>query len=67
MGQKTKYSDVLFEKAFMTLFACKMKKFAAPVKSKTDIEEKKWWEYDYESFVDVSKRVMHGRSRLQQQ
>ncbi|KAK9944843.1 hypothetical protein M0R45_010391 [Rubus argutus] len=67
MGQKTTYSDVFFEKAFMTLFARKMKKFAAPVKSKTEIEEKKWWEYDYESFVDVSKRVMHGRSRLQQQ
>lgn len=67
MGQKTKYSDGFFEKAFMTLFARKMKKFAAPVKSKAEIEEKKWWEYDYESFVDVSKRVMQGRSRLQQQ
>ena len=65
IGQKTKYNDGFFEKAFMTLFARKMKRFAAPVKSKT--EEKKWWEYDYESFVDVSKRVMQGRSRNQQQ
>lgn len=67
MGQQTKYNDGFFEKAFMTLFARKMKRFAAPVKSKNEIEEKKWWEYDYESFVDVSKRVMQGRSRIQQQ
>ena len=49
----------------MTLFARKMGKFAAPAKDKT--EKKRFWDYDYESFVDVSKRVMQGRSRLQQQ
>lgn len=66
MGQKTKYKDGFFEKAFMNLFARKMEKFAAPGKPK----EKKnggFFEYDYESFVDVSKRVMQGRSRMQQQ
>ena len=26
-----------------------------------------WFKYDYERFVDVSKRVMQGRSRPQQQ
>ncbi|PQP98739.1 beta-carotene isomerase D27 chloroplastic isoform X1 [Prunus yedoensis var. nudiflora] len=61
MGQKTKYNDGFFEKGFMTLFARKMKKFTAPVKARTETKEKAWWEYDYESFVDVSKRVMQGR------
>lgn len=49
----------------MTLFARKMEKFATPLK-----ENKKklgWLDYDYESFVGVSKRVMQGRSRLEQQ
>lgn len=66
MGQKTKYKDGFFEKAFMNLFARKMEQFAAPAKPR----EKKnggFFEYDYESFVDVSKRVMQGRSRMQQQ
>jgi len=63
-GQKTKYNDGLFEKAFMTLFARKMEKFAAHTGNS---HKKGWLEYDYESFVDVSKRVMQGRSRLQQQ
>ncbi|KAB2632999.1 beta-carotene isomerase D27 [Pyrus ussuriensis x Pyrus communis] len=49
MGQKTMYNDGFFERGFMTLFARKMMKSAAP------------------SFVDVSKRVMQGRSRSQQQ
>lgn len=68
-GQKTKYNDGFFEKAFMTLFARKMGKFAAPPKDKTETTQKRkeWWDFDYESFVDVSKRVMQGRSRLQQQ
>ena len=30
MGQKTQYKDGFFEKAFMSLFARKMEKFAAP-------------------------------------
>lgn len=65
LGQKTKYNDGLFEKAFMTLFARKMEKFAAPAKSGNG--NKGLFDYDYESFVDVSKGVMQGRSRLQQQ
>lgn len=67
-GQKTKYNDGLFEKIFMILFARKMGKFAAPSKTtKHNNKKKGWWEYDYESFVDVSKRVTQGRSRTQQQ
>ncbi|XVF12864.1 hypothetical protein REPUB_Repub08aG0156700 [Reevesia pubescens] len=66
LGQKTKYSDRLFEKAFMTLFARKMEKFAASPKAGTEAK-KGFFDYDYESFVEVSKRVMQGRSRLQQQ
>ncbi|KAL8053305.1 hypothetical protein ABFX02_05G061900 [Erythranthe guttata] len=61
MGQKTKYKDGIFEKAFMTLFARKMEKFARG----EDVGKKK--NYDYEAFVEVSKRVMQGRTRLQQQ
>ncbi|KAI9070441.1 hypothetical protein K1719_047596 [Acacia pycnantha] len=69
LGQKTRYNDGIFEKAFMTLFARKMEKFAS-AKPFSDNNKKKgsgWWDCDYESFVDVSKRVMQGRSRLQQQ
>lgn len=64
LGEKTKYNDGLFEKAFMTLFARKMEKFAGDNK-----KDKKGglFDYDYESFVEVSKRVMQGRSRMQQQ
>ncbi|GAB2274228.1 hypothetical protein Dimus_008995 [Dionaea muscipula] len=65
MGQKTKYKDGLFEKAFMTLFARKMEKFGGGKTAAA--REKGWWDYDYESFVDVSKRVMLGRTRAQQQ
>ncbi|KAK2981930.1 hypothetical protein RJ640_019150 [Escallonia rubra] len=63
MGQKTKYNDGFFEKAFMTLFARKMGKFVG----KSSGKEKGWFDYDYESFVDVSRRVMQGRNRIQQQ
>ncbi|KAL0409203.1 UNVERIFIED_CONTAM: Beta-carotene isomerase D27, chloroplastic [Sesamum radiatum] len=66
MGQKTKYNDALFEKAFMTLFARKMEKFARGT-GEEEGRKKGWFDYDYESFVEVSKRVMVGRSRLQQQ
>lgn len=66
-GQKTRYNDGLFDKVFMTLFARKMGKFAAPAKDGKEAEKKSWWDCDYESFVDVSKRVMQGRSRMQQQ
>lgn len=67
LGQKTKYEDGFFEKAFMTLFARKMEKFAAPAQAGTKSKKKAWFEHDYESFVDVSKRVMQGRNRMQQQ
>lgn len=66
LGQKTKYKDGFFEKAFMTLFARKMENFARRSSDNSD-GKKGWFDYDYESFVDVSKRVMQGRSRLQQQ
>lgn len=67
MGQKTKYNDGLFEKAFMTLFARKMEKFAAVNKEQIGQKEKGFFDYDYDSFVDVSRRVMQGRNRMQQQ
>ena len=64
-GQKTRYNDGIFERAFMTLFAIKMERFAAaPAKA---LKNQGWWDYDYETFVDVSRRVMQGRSRVQQQ
>ncbi|XP_010909507.1 beta-carotene isomerase D27, chloroplastic [Elaeis guineensis] len=64
-GRKTEYRDGLFEKAFMSLFARKMEKFA---EGGGEGESKRsMWGWDYESFVDVSKRVMIGRSRKQQQ
>ncbi|EOY23879.1 hypothetical protein SCA6_004904 [Theobroma cacao] len=66
LGQKTKYNDGLFEKAFITLFARKMEKFATAPKAGEEAK-KGWFVYDYESFVEVSQRVMQGRSRLQQQ
>lgn len=65
MGAKTEYKDGLFERVFMGLFARKMEKFASSGGEKGD--NKSLWDWDYESFVDVSKRVMVGRSRNQQQ
>ena len=65
MGQKTEYKDGIFEKVFMGLFARKMGKFSSSGGKESD--NKNLWEWDYESFVDVSKRVMVGRSRSQQQ
>jgi len=72
LGQKTRYNDSIFEKVFMTLFARKMEPFAEPVIGNAKMKKEKKglldvWEYDYEFFVDVSKRVMLRRSRLQQQ
>ncbi|XP_043726025.1 beta-carotene isomerase D27, chloroplastic [Telopea speciosissima] len=64
LGQKTQYRDGFLEKVFMALFARKMKKHAA---SPTTTTASSAWNYDYDSFVDVSRRVMQGRSRLQQQ
>ncbi|KAM7279374.1 hypothetical protein ACFE04_006508 [Oxalis oulophora] len=67
MGQKTKYKDGFFEKAFMSLFARKMGKFAKQDSDINTTTTKGFLQHDYESFVDVSKRVMQGRSRIQQQ
>ncbi|XP_042505310.1 beta-carotene isomerase D27, chloroplastic isoform X2 [Macadamia integrifolia] len=64
LGQKTQYRDGLLEKAFMALFARKMKKYAASPNTSTALSA---WNFDYDTFVDVSRRVMQGRSRLQQQ
>ncbi|KAI3907280.1 hypothetical protein MKX01_021446 [Papaver californicum] len=67
-GQKTKYKDGIFEKIFMGLFARKMEKFAAKGGSRSDSGgELGLLDYNYDIFVDVSKRVMQGRSRMQQQ
>lgn len=67
LGQKTKYNDGPFEKVFMTLFARKMEKFANAKEQRK--EKVGLWDflYDYERFVDVSKRVMQGKNRMQQQ
>ncbi|CAI9093366.1 OLC1v1028852C1 [Oldenlandia corymbosa var. corymbosa] len=71
-GQKTKYKDGFFERAFMTLFARKMEKFASssysgPNNDGTKPKKKGWLDYDYDSFVEVSKSVIRGRNRMQQQ
>ncbi|KAL4565359.1 hypothetical protein LXL04_029451 [Taraxacum kok-saghyz] len=67
MGQKTKYNDGVFEKVFMSLFARKMEKFSGKGNKESEGKEKGLFDYDYESFVDVSRSVMVGRNRLQQQ
>ncbi|TVU43666.1 hypothetical protein EJB05_10152, partial [Eragrostis curvula] len=68
MGEKTEYRDGPLERAFMGLFARKMEKFASsPSKKRKENEKRSVWEWDYESFVDVSRRVMVGRTRAQQQ
>ncbi|OAY83138.1 Beta-carotene isomerase D27, chloroplastic [Ananas comosus] len=68
MGQKTQYRDGFFEKAFMSLFARKMEKFSAGggEGGKTS-SGRGFWGWDYDGFVDVSRGVMVGRSRKQQQ
>ncbi|KAJ0968643.1 hypothetical protein J5N97_025560 [Dioscorea zingiberensis] len=76
MGQKTQYKDGIFEKAFMSLFARKMERFATAAAAAaansgggdTNSNSKRgFFDWDYDSFVDVSKRVMLGRNRTQQQ
>ncbi|CAL5004472.1 unnamed protein product [Urochloa decumbens] len=72
MGEKTEYRDGPLERAFMGLFARKMEKYATAKKKQQPPEletkkEKAVWDWDYESFVDVSRRVMVGRTRAQQQ
>lgn len=71
MGQKSKYTDNLLEKASMTVFARKMERFASDnqkTSSSNNPSQQKWWDlYDYNRFVEASRRVMQGRSALQQQ
>ncbi|KAG8046337.1 hypothetical protein GUJ93_ZPchr0008g13798 [Zizania palustris] len=72
MGEKTEYRDGPLERAFMGLFARKMEKFAGGKAAERKKEgggggDRAVWEWDYESFVDVSRRVMVGRTRAQQQ
>lgn len=72
MGQKTQYKDGFFEKVFMSLFARKMGKFAAGGGENKERSSKGGLGlglamYDYERFVEVSKRVMQGRSKTEQQ
>ncbi|GJN39845.1 hypothetical protein PR202_gb28993 [Eleusine coracana subsp. coracana] len=70
MGEKTEYRDGPLERAFMGLFARKMEKYASSPSSKQrkpNNPNRAVWEWDYESFVDVSRRVMVGRTRAQQQ
>ncbi|KAJ7547478.1 hypothetical protein O6H91_08G087800 [Diphasiastrum complanatum] len=57
MGQKTRYNDSLFDKAFMFLFARKME----AITGKSSTKE------GYEGFVDVSRSVMQGRTPVEQQ
>ncbi|KAF5176389.1 beta-carotene isomerase D27 protein [Thalictrum thalictroides] len=62
LGQKTLYKDGLFEKVFMALFSRKMDKFSSSGSLNLGLLD-----YNYDIFVDVSKKVMQGRSRAQQQ
>lgn len=68
MGQKTKYNDGLLERVFMSLFARKMEKFGGKNKGRSPDPEigKGLFGYDYDSFVEASRRVMLGRNREQQ-
>ncbi|KAI5075494.1 hypothetical protein GOP47_0009570 [Adiantum capillus-veneris] len=56
MGQKTKYKDSFFDRAFMSLFARKMANVTG-TSGKIN---------GYEDFVDVSREVMKGRNPPQQ-
>ncbi|KQJ94858.1 beta-carotene isomerase D27, chloroplastic [Brachypodium distachyon] len=58
MGEKTVYKDGPLERAFMGLFARKMSKFATKTPNPNPNISRAVWEWDYESFVDVSRRVM---------
>ncbi|GJR86240.1 beta-carotene isomerase D27, chloroplastic [Tanacetum coccineum] len=67
MGQKTKYKDGVFEKVLMGLFAHKMEKFSGKLNKESKGKKKGLFDYDYDNFVDVSRRVMQGRKRVQEQ
>ncbi|KAK9082449.1 hypothetical protein Syun_031373 [Stephania yunnanensis] len=70
LGQKTRYKDGLLEKMFMGLFARKMDKYSSASSSSSQGNNNiggGLLDYDYDKFVEVSKKVMQGRSRKQQQ
>ncbi|KAK9147198.1 hypothetical protein Scep_005955 [Stephania cephalantha] len=70
LGQKTRYKDGLLEKMFMGLFARKMDKYSSSSSSSSQGNNNiggGLLDYDYDKFVEVSKKVMQGRSRKQQQ
>ncbi|KAL3701245.1 hypothetical protein R1sor_019267 [Riccia sorocarpa] len=56
MGQKTKYSDSFFDKLFMRIFTRKMEEVTG---KKTELD-------GYEGLVEISRKVMQGRTPLQQ-
>lgn len=58
LGQKTQYKDGVFEKVFMALFARKMEKFSSSGNNNNDKKMKGLLDYDYDSFVDVSRIVL---------
>ncbi|KAG0590005.1 hypothetical protein KC19_1G063300 [Ceratodon purpureus] len=55
-GQLTRYNDNLLDKAFMALFRRKMEQFTG---KSTPLQ-------GYEGFVDVSKKIMQGRTAVEQ-
>ncbi|CAM6086227.1 unnamed protein product [Calypogeia fissa] len=52
VGQKTKYNDSFFDKAFMRVFTTKMEEFTGTTTSSEG----------YEGLVDISRKVMQGRN-----
>ncbi|XP_024534389.1 beta-carotene isomerase D27, chloroplastic [Selaginella moellendorffii] len=56
MGQKTRYKDSIFDRAFMSLFARKMENATGRASKKTG----------YDGFVDVSRGVLQGRNPVEQ-
>ncbi|OAE26196.1 hypothetical protein AXG93_3457s1220 [Marchantia polymorpha subsp. ruderalis] len=56
MGQKTKYNDSFFDKMFMGIFTTKMEEVTG---KKTELD-------GYEGLVEISRKVMQGRTPLQQ-
>jgi len=56
MGEITRYNDSLFDKGFMALFGAKMRQITG---KSTQLK-------GYEGFVDISKKVIQGRTALEQ-
>eukprot|EP00252_Welwitschia_mirabilis_P026089 TRINITY_DN837_c0_g1_i1.p1 TRINITY_DN837_c0_g1~~TRINITY_DN837_c0_g1_i1.p1 ORF type:complete len:200 (-),score=6.80 TRINITY_DN837_c0_g1_i1:678-1277(-) len=57
IGQKTRYNDNFFDKAFMSLFARKMNQITGKTGDKIE---------NYDDFVASSRRVMQGRNAQEQ-